>query len=174
MGLQRASSSVLAYPPGMGFTPMAASTPTLTRRASFGLGGAVCSTPLPRTSTCGLSSISEDGVIARELFLLFKDGDLSKADTAEDAGFIWPQPGWLRTESNAAAKAMDTAGRSSSQQPTLPASRNVNVQRAGGQGHVTLGQAKKAQQGAPRAQSAATNGGKGNQGQWDWNQTNTW
>eukprot|EP00427_Karlodinium_veneficum_P061724 CAMPEP_0169373472 /NCGR_PEP_ID=MMETSP1017-20121227/37023_1 /TAXON_ID=342587 /ORGANISM="Karlodinium micrum, Strain CCMP2283" /LENGTH=155 /DNA_ID=CAMNT_0009472187 /DNA_START=11 /DNA_END=478 /DNA_ORIENTATION=- len=41
--------------------------------------------------------MGDDGSIAKELMLIFRDQEATANFSPEVAGFVWPQPGWLRT-----------------------------------------------------------------------------
>jgi len=105
------SPTAQLYPPGLGYTPLANSKPgVLQRKISFGLNSAQNSTPkangatgreLIRKRSSNLASVLEAGneehQFSRELLLLFK-GESAEKTEASDAGFLWPEPGFILTQ----------------------------------------------------------------------------
>lgn len=95
----------MPYPPGMGFTPAAQKVGVLQRKISFGLSsgaalGAEGAGSLLQKTTSVVSVAEEEGAYAREMLLFFRmdaAGLAGEGLSAEEAGFLLPQPGWLRT-----------------------------------------------------------------------------
>lgn len=117
----------MPYPPGLGFTPAAAA---LAQRSSFCMGAG---TPAAQTagvlaSPCvqvavfspqaELSPEEELGeaseVVHSRALLLFLRGGAAETDVAEEAGFLYPRPGWLRAQ-RAEARAQRDAEREAEQ-----------------------------------------------------------
>merc|ERR1719336_585798 len=124
----------IPFPPGMGFTPAAHQ---LQRTISFGLNAG--GTPMSRTISIsktkpveeqpGLEQTPEEGeqsdlaegVFPREFLLFFREHVGTNHATSEDAGFLLPQPGWLRTQQSEAPAAPEVkAGGKQQRQGRLP------------------------------------------------------
>jgi len=120
----------IPFPPGMGFTPAAQS---MKRTISFGLSAQ--GAPLLRTSskvgevpeeTQEEESVAE-GVLPREFLLCFRDHVGTDHASAAEAGFLWPQPGWIRTEhSEKPAPAAQAEATGKTRQGRLPGNKTNN------------------------------------------------
>jgi len=96
-----------SYPPGFGFTPKAKAESGPASPAFFGLPsdkGCVTRT-MSKESASSVTSIhckslksENEGVLPREWLLMLRDSLGPQDMTAEEAGFMLPAPGWIRTQ----------------------------------------------------------------------------
>eukprot|EP00929_Paragymnodinium_shiwhaense_P105803 TRINITY_DN7086_c0_g1_i1.p1 TRINITY_DN7086_c0_g1~~TRINITY_DN7086_c0_g1_i1.p1 ORF type:complete len:438 (-),score=55.83 TRINITY_DN7086_c0_g1_i1:287-1600(-) len=147
------TSNVAAFPPGLGFTPLAASTMT----GGFGMSSvstpkvvqfqqqpqvaAVSSSarpsPIKRTLSRAVTKefSPEEGVLPKAVLLMYRDSPSCReeAESPEAAGFLLPEPGWIRTERSdnaqilSVTEAAEAAAKAQYSKPAKDASKRMVV-----------------------------------------------